>query len=108
MGAYILRRLLLVIPTLFGMMLINFALTSVVPGGPLDQIEARLQGEGDAIQALGGGGGDSAGQDQQAGSSGENGYVGARGLPPEFRAKLEVEFGFARIVCDPAMPARPT
>jgi microcin C transport system permease protein len=107
LGAYILRRLLLVIPTLFGMMLINFALTSVVPGGPLDQIEARLQGEGDAIQALGGGGGDSAGQDQQAGSSGENGYVGARGLPPEFRAKLEVEFGFARIVCDPGYAGTP-
>ena len=54
MGAYILRRLLLVMPTLFGVMLINFALTQFVPGGPIDQIQARLQGEGDAIQALGG------------------------------------------------------
>ena len=39
MGGYILRRLFLVIPTLFGIMLINFALTQLVPGGPFDQIE---------------------------------------------------------------------
>ena len=35
MGAYILRRLLLIIPTLFGIMLVNFALTQLVPGGPI-------------------------------------------------------------------------
>ena len=50
MGGYILRRLVLVIPTLFGIMLINFALTQFVPGGPFDQIEAKLEGGGDAIE----------------------------------------------------------
>lgn len=92
MGAYILRRLLLVIPTLFGIMVINFALTQLVPGGPFDQIEARMEGGGDAIEAVTGAG---------AGDPGlqEGGYQGARGLPPEFRAKLEVEFGFARFIC---------
>jgi microcin C transport system permease protein len=93
MLAYILRRLILVIPTLFGIMVINFALTQFVPGGPFDQIEARLEGEGDAMEALRGSG-DAGIEDQAAGS-----YVGARGLPPEFRAKLEVEFGFARFIC---------
>ena len=42
MLGYILRRLLLVVPTLFGIMVVNFALTQFVPGGPFDQIEARL------------------------------------------------------------------
>ena len=54
MGAYILRRLLLVIPTLFGVMLINFALTQFVPGGPIEQVLARLEGEGDSIQNISG------------------------------------------------------
>ena len=107
MGAYILRRLLLVIPTLFGIMLINFALTNVVPGGPLDQIEARLEGDGDSIKALSGGG--DAQKDAGGGGQGaEGGYIGARGLSPEFRAKLEVQFGFARIVCDPGYTGTPT
>ena len=92
MGGYILRRILLMIPTLFGIMLINFALTQFVPGGPFDQIEAKLEGGGDAIQAVTGAGGNDPGAEA-------SGYVGARGLPPEFRAKLEVEFGFARFDC---------
>ena len=94
MAAYILRRLLLVIPTLFGIMVVNFALTQFVPGGPFDQIEARLEGEGDVIGKVSGAGQGDAGIDK-----GQGDYVGARGLPPEFRAKLEVEFGFARFVC---------
>ncbi|HMS95743.1 MAG: microcin C ABC transporter permease YejB [Tabrizicola sp.] len=101
MGAYILRRLLLVIPTLFGVMVINFALTQFVPGGPIEQVIARLEGEGDTIQSLGGteGGGV---QDE------DTGYAGARGLPPEFLAKLEVQFGFARIVCDEGFTGVPS
>ena len=93
MGGYILRRLFLVIPTLFGIMLFNFALTQFVPGGPFDQIEAKLEGGGDAIEAVTGASG------EDPGATGDSGYVGARGLPPEFRAKLEVEFGFARFIC---------
>jgi microcin C transport system permease protein len=101
LGAYILRRLLLVIPTLFGVMLINFALTQFVPGGPIEQVLARLEGEGDSIQNLSGTEG---GGVQEMDSSG---YVGSRGLPPEFLAKLEIQFGFARIVCDEGFTGTP-
>jgi microcin C transport system permease protein len=104
MGAYILRRLLLVIPTLFGIMVVNFTLTQFVPGGPFDQIEARLEGGGDSLEAVGGTGTDPG---AEAGSD-ENGYIGARGLPPEFRAKLEVEFGFARFVCAEGFTGEPS
>jgi microcin C transport system permease protein len=89
MGAYILRRLLLVIPTLLGIMVINFALVQFVPGGPIEQILANLEGEGDVFEAISGGGSETA-----VNSSGNTDYVGARGLPPEFIAELEKEFGF--------------
>ena len=100
MGAYILRRLLLVIPTLFGVMIINFVLTQFVPGGPIQQIQARFEGEGDAIQNLAG--------TEGGGVQEEDGYVGARGLPPEFLAKLEVQFGFSRIVCAEGFTGEPS
>ncbi|MEL7213457.1 MAG: microcin C ABC transporter permease YejB [Pseudomonadota bacterium] len=89
MGAYILRRLLLIIPTLFGIMVINFALVQFVPGGPIEQIIAQLEGEGDVFEGFAGGG--DAGIQQ---SGGDDRYLGARGLPPEFLAELEAEFGF--------------
>ena len=50
MAAYILRRLLLIIPTLIGIMLVNFTLTQFVPGGPIEQVIAKVQGEGDALR----------------------------------------------------------
>ena len=101
MGAYILRRLLLVIPTLFGVMVINFALTQFVPGGPIEQIKARFEGEGDSIQNL-------SGTEDAGVQEDDGGYVGARGLPPEFLAKLEVQFGFSRIVCDEGFTGEPS
>ena len=104
MGAYILRRLLLVIPTLLGIMIVNFSLTQFVPGGPFDQIEARLEGDADSIKAISGGSGGDAGTD----SSGDQSYIGGRGLPPEFRAKLEVEFGFARFICAEGFAGKPS
>lgn len=94
MAAYILRRLLLIIPTLIGIMLVNFTLTQFVPGGPIEQIIARVQGEGDALRNITGGAGDT--QNQQSGE-----YAGARGIPPELLDQLEVQMGFARIVCAP-------
>ena len=106
MGAYILRRLLLVIPTLLGIMIINFTLTQFVPGGPIQQVAARLEGEGDSIKGVVGSGAD-AGIEQQA-TDAASGYIGARGLPPEFLAQLEVEFGFARITCAPGFVGKPT
>jgi microcin C transport system permease protein len=101
LGAYILRRLLLVIPTLLGVMVINFALTQFVPGGPIEQIKARFEGEGDSIQNLSGAEGGGVQED-------DGGYVGARGLPPEFLAKLEVQFGFSRIVCAEGFTGEPS
>ena len=90
MGAYILRRLLLVIPTLIGIMIINFTLTQFVPGGPIEQIIANLEGQGDVFEGISGGSNDS----QLESLSADSKYEGARGLPPEFIAKLEKEFGF--------------
>ena len=86
MGAYLLRRLLLIVPTLIGIMLVNFTLTQFVPGGPIEQIVARVQGEGDVFRNIAGGG------DAGQGASTER-YAGAQGLPPEFIAELEREFG---------------
>ena len=103
MTAYILRRLLLIIPTLLGIMLINFALTQFVPGGPIEQVLARVEGGGDSIGAIGGGNGDAGIQ-----SGEDNGYVGSRGLDPDFLAELEVNFGFARFVCQPGFTGKPS
>ena len=89
MGAYILRRLLLVIPTLVGIMIINFVLTQFVPGGPIEQILAELEGQGDVFEGISGGGGDA-----DFGGESDSEYIGGRGLPPEFIAQLEREFGF--------------
>jgi len=91
MVAYIIRRLLLVIPTLLGVMIVNFALIQFVPGGPVEQVLAQLEGEGDVFAAITGGDdagiGESAGNDQ---------YAGARGLPQEYIEQLEREFGLDR------------
>ncbi len=95
MGAYIVRRLLLVIPTLLGMMLVNFALIQFVPGGPVEQIIAELTGAGDVLETITGGAQETT-QNQSIGTeavSGSKDYVGARGLPPEFIAELEKQFG---------------
>ncbi len=93
MGAYILRRLLLIIPTLFGIMLINFALVQFVPGGPVEQAIARLQGGGDVFEGFSGTNND-AGAVNELNTASDSKYIGARGLPPEFIAELEKEFGF--------------
>lgn len=94
MGAYILRRLLLIIPTLFGIMVINFTLTQFVPGGPIEQIIARIDGEGDVFGAISGGAGEFANDTARSSAQGSSEYAGARGLPPEFIEELEREFGF--------------
>ncbi|MBO9409066.1 microcin C ABC transporter permease YejB [Shimia sp. R9_1] len=91
MGAYILRRLLLIIPTLLGIMIINFSLVQFVPGGPVEQVIARMQGEGDVFSGFAGGNEDVGGE-ETFGSDSE--YLGARGLPKEFIEELEREFGF--------------
>lgn len=87
MGAYILRRLLLVLPTLLGIMIINFTMIQFVPGGPIEQIIARMEGGGDVFEVISGGG-------SEIVEDSESDYVGARGLDPDFLAELEREFGF--------------
>ncbi|GKY86193.1 microcin C ABC transporter permease YejB [Sinisalibacter aestuarii] len=107
MGAYILRRILLIIPTLFGIMVINFTLTQFVPGGPIEQIIAQMEGEGDVFEAISGGGQEASGGGSGGGGSDES-YLGARGLPQDFLDRLEIEMGFARIVCEPGFQGTPT
>lgn len=73
MAAYVLRRLLLMIPTLLGIMLLNFIIVQAAPGGPIDQVLARFQGlSSEASTRMAGGGGDVA-------AGGES--RGARGIP---------------------------
>ena len=89
MGAYIVRRLLLIIPTLIGIMIINFALVQFLPGGPVEQAIADIQGQGDVFGGFAGGEQDGA----VTGNEDDSGYIGSQGLPPEFIAELEAQFG---------------
>ena len=88
MGAYILRRLLLIVPTLLGIMVVNFVLVQFVPGGPVEQVIARMTDSGDVFGSFAGGETDAAIGDEDGG-----GYAGARGLPPEFIEELKVLYG---------------
>src|SRR5271170_6206843 len=100
MLAYIIRRILLIIPTLFGIMVINFLIVQAAPGGPIEQIVARLHGTDVAATARFGGSsaGETAapvGQIMKMGS--ENAvsrYPGAQGVDPELIKELEHQFGF--------------
>lgn len=93
MTAYILRRLLLMIPTMIGIMGISFIVIQFAPGGPVEQVIAQLSGQGDSADARLSGGGDMLGQ--SAGTEeGSSRYRGAQGLDSELIAKLEKQFGF--------------
>lgn len=94
MYAYILRRLMLIIPTLFVIMVVNFVVIQAAPGGPIDQILAELRGEApSAIERVSGGAGDLT-NEASSSASGNSQSRAARGLPPEFIAELEERFGF--------------
>ncbi len=98
MSAYILRRLLLMIPTILGIMVVSFVLIQFAPGGPVERIIAQLQGtEVSATARIGGSGsGDFSGQAQMSGADSaiNSKYRGAQGLDPEFIKSLEKQFGF--------------
>jgi microcin C transport system permease protein len=101
MLAYIARRVLLMIPTLLGIMLISFAIVQFAPGGPVERIIAQLQGQdAGATSRISGGGGDlpAGGQGQGAGGgeATNSRYRGAQGLGPQFIKQLETQFGFDR------------
>ncbi len=88
MGAYILKRLLLMIPTLLGVMLLTFAVIQFVPGGPIERIISQMENNTD--DALSGGSGETIGDKASETTT----YRGAKGLDPEFIKKLEKQFGF--------------
>ena len=91
MAAYLLRRLLLVIPTLLGILLINFAIVQFAPGGPVEQAIAQIRGQAsDAAGRISGRTGAEAG----GGAAAAGKYRGASGLDPAFVAELEKQFGF--------------
>ncbi|MBI1778493.1 MAG: microcin C ABC transporter permease YejB [Proteobacteria bacterium] len=100
MLAYIIRRVLLMLPTLFGIMLVNFLIIQAAPGGPIDQIIAQIKGNAiSATSRIGGGGGElsqsGAGPPSQTSGGGETShYRGARGLDPDLIKQLERQFGF--------------
>lgn len=98
MLAYIVRRLALMIPTLLGIMIINFAIVQLAPGGPIEQIIAEVTGtDAGTTGRISGGGSEIAGGGTSASASAstaDSGYRGAQGLDPEFIKDLERQFGF--------------
>ncbi|MEM7078536.1 MAG: microcin C ABC transporter permease YejB [Pseudomonadota bacterium] len=86
MGAYIGKRLLLILPTLFGILVINFVIVQFAPGGPVEQALAQMSGlAGSSTGAVSSG---------SMGPTSGTGYTGASGLDPEIVARLEKQFGF--------------
>jgi microcin C transport system permease protein len=97
MFSYIIRRLLLIIPTLIGIMIINFVVIQAAPGGPVEQLIAQIQGKAvsSTARVTGGGGEVSTTQGQQnTGGNEASTYRGARGLPPNLIKQIEIQFGF--------------
>lgn len=93
MLGYLFRRLLLIVPTLLGIMIVNFAIIQAAPGGPIDVVLAELRGVStDPTQRISGGGGAEVQAREQR--SGEGRYRGAQGIDPAFLKELEREFGF--------------
>ncbi|MBA1148387.1 microcin C ABC transporter permease YejB [Ectothiorhodospiraceae bacterium WFHF3C12] len=90
MRAYVLRRLLLMVPTLLGILVVNFVIVQFAPGGPIDQVISEIKGTGAAATA------------QVTGSASDSGGDGggggdtraSRGLPPEVIADLKAQYGF--------------
>src|ERR1700752_595587 len=101
MSAYIARRILLMIPTLLGILFVSFVVVQFAPGGPVERVIAQLSGaDTGGTSRISGGGGDfgARGQGQVGGAADavNSKYGGARGLDPDFIKKLETQFGFDR------------
>ncbi len=98
MGSYILRRLLLIIPTLLAIMVINFVVIQIAPGGPVEQIIAQVTGQGEAItQRVTQSGGSATLQQNKSSTTTAkqpSKYRGSQGLDPAFIKELEKRFGF--------------
>jgi microcin C transport system permease protein len=100
MLAYVARRLLLMIPTLFGIMVANFLIVQAAPGGPVELMIARIRGQAvEATARVGGSAGGEAARAARAPGAGGTSdvgekYRGARGLDPDLVRQLEKQFGF--------------
>ncbi len=99
MLAYIGRRLLLVVPTLLGIMIINFVIVQAAPGGPVEQMLAQVKGTAvDATARISGDGGDAVASSQESAQGNSQGpsseYRGSRGLEPELIRDIEKLYGF--------------
>ena len=88
MLSYIFRRLILIVPTLVGIMCINFFLVQFVPGGPIEQIISDLEKNSSFLDSIGGG------SQEVRTSDGVESYKGSVGLPKDFIDELEAQFGF--------------
>ncbi len=93
MTAYLARRLILVVPTLFGIMVINFVVVQFVPGGPIEQMIATLSGEAVSATARIDGDGGSEVSSKPHNADTPTRYRGAQGLPPDLIENLERQFG---------------
>ncbi|MGA7790624.1 MAG: microcin ABC transporter permease, partial [Xanthobacteraceae bacterium] len=97
MTAYIIRRILFMIPTIFGIMLVSFVVVQFAPGGPVERVIAQLQGTdtGATSRISGSAGGDFARGGTQSGSQYDvnSKYRGAQGLDPAFIKSLEKQYG---------------
>src|ERR1700759_4099480 len=100
MTAYIIRRILFMIPTILGIMLVSFTVVQFAPGGPVERVIAQLSGAdtGATSRISGSAGGDFGARGQVQGASQldavNSKYRGAQGLDPEFIKSLEKQFGF--------------
>ncbi|MBV8120008.1 MAG: microcin ABC transporter permease, partial [Alphaproteobacteria bacterium] len=94
MLAYALRRVLLIIPTLFAIMVINFVIVQAAPGGPVEQMIARLKGQSVAATERVSGGSGEMRMPSVAAAAANSRYRGARGLDPALIKELEKQYGF--------------
>src|ERR1700756_5334394 len=99
MSAYIARRILLMIPTLLGILFVSFVVGQFAPGGPAERVIAQLSGaDTGGTSRISGGGGDfgarGRGQPGAAADAVNSKYRGAQGLDPDFIKSLEKQFGF--------------
>src|SRR5215468_5059537 len=101
MSSYLLKRVLLIVPTLLGIMLISFAIVQFAPGGPVERVIAQISGTDVAATArIGGSQGDGLSSSTPSQTGGQGGsevtskYRGAQGLDPAFIKQLEKQFGF--------------
>ncbi|HKF72702.1 MAG TPA: microcin C ABC transporter permease YejB [Stellaceae bacterium] len=93
MLAYIIRRLLLIIPTLFAIMVVNFVVVQAAPGGPIDQLVAQLEGRAvSATARVSGGGGETVSSGVKVGGAEQS--RASRGIDPDILKKLERLYGF--------------